>query len=182
MGEYFIIANIDKQQYLSAASMNENPKRHGFLRGLHGRALALLVCQSDELRHGYGELAGSWYGDRVVATGDDNGVPDSYGVSTSGPEASDRNLYQLACQTYENISLAAVAMLCRGDQEVVDELVEAAVGGNVGALLLVGDTVFVGQSSELADAMRQRGGSEWVGRYRRACDASSSRQLKSRPN
>jgi hypothetical protein len=103
-------------------------------------------------------------------------------VNTSGPEASDRNLYQLASQTYEDISLAAVAMLCRGDPGVVDELVEAVVGGNAGALLLVGDAVFVTGSSELEDAMRQRVGNEWVGRYRRACDASSSRSLKPRPN
>ena len=67
MGEYFLIANVDKRQFLSAGSMNESSKRGGFLRGLHGRALALLVCRSDELRHGYGELAGSWYGDRVIA-------------------------------------------------------------------------------------------------------------------
>lgn len=181
MGEYFLIANIDKRQFLSAASMNENPKRSGFLRGLHGRALALLVCKADELHHVYGELAGSWYGDRVIATGDDNGVPDAYGVVTSGADTLDRNLYQLARQTYEDISLAAVAMLCRGDQRVVEELVEAAADGNVGALLLVGDAVFLARSRELEEAMRKRLGKDWVGRYRRACDASSWRQLNTRP-
>ncbi len=182
MAEYFLIANIDKRQYLSAASMNENPKRSGFLRGLHGRALALLVCKSEELRHGYGELAGSWFGDRVIATGDDNGVPDAYGVVTSLAEAPDRNLHHLARESYEDISLAAVAMLCRGDQRVVEELVGAAAGGHDDALVLLGDAVFIARSTELEKAMRERLGKDWVGRYRRACNASSSRQLRTRQN
>lgn len=181
MGEYFLIANIDKRQYLSAASMNENSKRNGFLSGLHGRALGLLVCRSDELRHGYGDLAGSWYGDHVIATGDDNGVPDAYGVITSGADAPDRNLFHLAVQTYEDISLAAIAMLCRGDQHVTAELAEAAAGGDPAALQLVGDAVFVAQSRELEAAMGKRLGKGWVGRYR-ACDASSFRGSTRRSN
>ena len=181
MGEYFVIVNIDKRQYLSAASMNENNKRGGFLRGLHGRALALLVCKSDELRHGYGELAGSWFGDRVIATGDDNGVPDAYDMVTRGVETPDRNLYELARQEYDDISLAAVVMLCRGDRTVVDELVTAA-GKSDGALLVVGDAVFVAQYAELGEAMRAQHGEGWVRRYQRACDASSWRQNKTRPN
>lgn len=182
MGEYFLIANIDKRQFLSAASMNENPKRSGFLLGLHGRVLALLVCKSDDLRHDYGSLAGSWYGDRVIAAGDDNGVPDAYGIVTSSSNAPDRNLYQLTRQEYEDISLAALAMLCRGDRAVVDKLVEAAAAGDASTLLLVGDTVFIGRSTELDDAMRKRLGRGWVGRYRHACDASAWRKLNAPPS
>ena len=173
MGECFLIANIDKRQYLSAGSMNENPKRRGFLRALHGRALGLLVCRSDDVGHGYGDLAGSWYGDRIIAVGDQNAVPDAYGITTSTAERPDRTLYDVASETYEDISLAAVAMLCRGDERVVEALVVAAVATEAGAMQLVGDVVFVAGSSELEEAARKRLGKEWVGLYRRVCGTRS---------
>jgi hypothetical protein len=182
VSEYFLIVNIDKRQYLSAGAMNENPKRSGFLRGLHVRALGLLVCQSEDVRHGYGSLAGSWYGDRVIVVGDQNAVPDAHGVTTSSVERPGRTLYELAREAYEDISLAAVAMLCSGDAGVVEALVEAAAADRAGALLLVGDVVYVAGSSELDEAMRKRFGKEWVGRYRRACEASSTRQHRAQPN
>ncbi|HEU4386215.1 MAG TPA: hypothetical protein VFV34_00360 [Blastocatellia bacterium] len=181
MGECFLIANIDKRQYLSAGSMNENPKRSGFLRGLHGRALALLMCKSDELRHGYGSLAGSWYGDRVIGVGDQNGVADVYGVATSSEDRPGRTLHELARETYEDISLAALAMLCSGDDRVVEALVDAAAEGTNAAMLLVGDLVFVAGSSEIDEVMRKRFGKKWAGRYRRACEESSTRQQMARP-
>ena len=94
---------------------------------------------------------------------------------TAGVDAPERNLYHLASQTYEDISLAAIAMLCRGDHEVAEQLAEAASDGSVAALRLVGDAVFVAQSRELEAAMRAKMGKEWVGRYRRARDASTLR-------
>jgi hypothetical protein len=176
VGECFLIANIDKRQYLSAGSMNENPKRRGFLRSLHGRALGLLVCRSSDVGHGYGELAGSWYGDRIIAVGDQNAMPDAHGITTSTAERPNRTLYDVVSETYEDISLAAVAMLCRGDERVVEDLIEAAVADGSRAMRLVGDVVFVAGSSELDEAMRKRLGKEWVGRYRRMCGSGSQGQ------
>lgn len=167
MGEYFIIVNSDKRQYLSAATIGENNKRSGFLRGLHGRALALLACQSDEVRHGYGPLAGSWSGDQIIAAGDDNGQPDAYGVPTATAERPDRNLYQLAHEEYVDISLAAVAMLCRGDESVVENLVSQAEEGDEAVFLLIGNIVFTTECLELKRAIEARVGREWVSRYKR---------------
>jgi hypothetical protein len=62
----------------------------------------------------YGPLRGAWCGDRVYAAGDEHG-PDLHGVKTSTLEDPMRNLYGLAHDEYEDVSYAALAMLCEDE-------------------------------------------------------------------
>ena len=106
MGQYFKIVNPTKKQCIDAFKFDENIKASGVMYGYHGFAVALLVCRLDEVPHTYGDLAGFWHGDPVIAVGDDYGEPDVYGVKTSTEENPHRNLYWLAKEEYEDVSYA----------------------------------------------------------------------------
>jgi hypothetical protein len=161
MSECYLVVNVDQRQYLSAAALRESAKRGGFLRGLHGRALALLVCRADALRLDYGPLAGSWHGHRIVA------ADDHHPTAVAVGDAVIADLHETARREFEDISLAALAMLCRGDPEIVQQLVDAAAEDAPGAIALAGDVVFLASSTPLQDELDRRLGKAWVARYRR---------------
>jgi hypothetical protein len=126
MSQYFLIVNPVKRQYIDASRFDERTKASGFMRGYHATAVALLVCQSIEVGHRYGPLAGSWYADPIIAAGDDHGQPDQYGFATSTSTNPDRNLYQLARDEFEDISYQAIAMLCLAQDGFAEEIAEKA--------------------------------------------------------
>ncbi len=163
MSECYLIANLDRRQYLSAQRFNESPKRGGFLRGLHARALALLICRADAVHHDFGALAGSWFGERVLAAGDHHPTAIAAEAGRDGIE----DLHQTALREFEDISLAALAMLCQGDPAVVEQLVDAVASEQARAIGIAGDLVFLADATALKTALDRRIGKAWVSRYRR---------------
>lgn len=70
MGQYFIVANLDKKQYLHPHRFGDGLKFREFAYSARGTMTALAYL----LDHGYyadGEsVLGSWAGDRIVIVGD----------------------------------------------------------------------------------------------------------------
>ena len=168
MGQYFIIANPAKRQYLRIFDfLNNNQKASGVLMGEHVLAVAVLVCQLDEVYHTYGPLAGSWAGDHVIATGDE-AKPNLYGLQTATESDPWRNLYLMAHQEFENITLQAIAMLCRGNRVFLRDIVQQIKGSGRGDALLrsLGDTVFQIGCAPLEQALIEELGPDWPKQYK----------------
>ncbi len=171
MGQYFKIVNPAKRQYFNPSAFAENNKASGVLFGYHAFAVALLVCNLKEVRHDYGELAGSWFGDAVIAAGDDYGKPDVYGVKTSTEENPNRNLNQMARDEFEDISYKAIAMLCEGRGGFAEEIVkESKEGIDSELLMLLGNVVFQVGCRPLEVALEEVYGTEWTKKYKKSRD------------
>lgn len=106
MGQYRLVVNLDKQQYVKPHALGDGAK----LMELSATATALCVLLAYANGQGGGDcrsnnpVIGSWAGDRVVVAGDyaDDGL---YGL----PEGS--NLYHHALENFENVSAAVKAAL-----------------------------------------------------------------------
>ena len=169
MGQYFKIVNPVKRQYLDPMRFYESVKASGFLYGYHAFAVALLVCNSEEVRHDYGPLAGSWFGDPIIAAGDDNGQPDRYGVKTSTEEDPTRNLNQMARDEFEDVSYKALAMLCEGREGFAREIVERSAEQPGDRFLLdLGNVVFQVGCEPLKHALIEIYGADWTKKYKEA--------------
>src|SRR5687767_2791103 len=134
MGQYFKIINPVKRQYIDAGRFDENNKASGVLYGNHAIAVALLVCNFEQVcysdgkpNHHYGEFAGSWFADPIIIAGDDHGKPDMFGIKTSTVENPERNLNSMAKEEFEDISYKAIAMICEGRSGFAEEIAEVAV-------------------------------------------------------
>ena len=168
MGQYFKIVNPNKRQFLHAGRFYENIKASGLMYGNHAVAVALLVCNSEGVRHEYGPLAGSWCGDPVIAAGD-YGPPDVLGIKTSTEQDPHRNLYQMAYEEFDDISVGAIAMLCEGREGFAREIVERAQSHNANCLLAdLGDIVFSIKCPPLEMALNEVFGDTWTKAYKLA--------------
>jgi hypothetical protein len=168
MGQYFKIVNPVKRQYIDAIRFSENIKASGYMRGYHAVALAVLVCHAAEVAHHYGPLAGSWYGDPVIAAGDDHGQPDQYGFKTSTETAPQRNLNQLAHEEFEDISYPAIAMLCQGREGFATEIAaKAAATPSRHLFVQLGNVVMLVGCDLLEQALAEAFGREWRKLYQR---------------
>ena len=180
MGQYFHIVNPAKRQYISSSSFAENSKSSGVMLGYHAIAVGLLVCNLDQVSyerskplHGYGPLAGSWFGDRVYLAGDDHGEPDEFGVKTSTEENANRNLYWLAEEEFENITYRAIAMLCEGRRTYAEEMAARAAEPLHSELLKhLGNVVFQVGCKPLEESMEQYLGGDWTRKYKKAREES----------
>jgi hypothetical protein len=178
MGQYFKIVNPAKRQCIDASKFNENIKSSGILRGNHAAAVALLVCNLDQvrdsrgnLRHDFGPLAGSWCGDPIYVVGDEQTEPDVFGINTSTIENPDRNLYWMAEEEFEDISYKAIAMLCEGRDDFAEEIAErsATSPGSDMNLVNLGNVVFIVGCESLKQALEKAYGKDWVSQYKEAC-------------
>lgn len=174
MGEYYHIVNPAKRQYLCASAFGEGIKAGNVIRGYHGVAVAVLICNfdqvrngSDEPRHGYGALAGSWFGDRIYLSGDGYGQPNDFGIQTSTESRPERNLYWMAKEEFEDISYRAIVMLCEGSY--ASELARKAADPlNSFLLKHLGNVVFQVGCTPLEKALEESLGSEWTRKYKEA--------------
>ena len=165
MGQYFLIVNPAKRQFLDPSSFGMNPKRSGMMQGLPGFAVGLLV--SDDLKEGGPTgLLGSWVGDPVIAAGDDLGRPDPAGISTSSELQPDRNLNGLAREEFEDITPQAIAMLAYFGY--ADELAEFALEHRH-PLRYLGPVVFALKCEPLKKAL-DRLDPDWGKKYKAVCD------------
>jgi hypothetical protein len=136
MGAYYRIVNIAKRQYLDPDRFGV-PITHSYvLEGHLAVAVSLLVCDWASLT--IGPPAGWWHGDRIHVVGDSE-APDLRGIATAAKLAPWRNLYAMASDEFEDLSLPALAMLLARREGFADELAEAAARNPIeGRSLLLG--------------------------------------------
>lgn len=115
MGQYYIIVNRDKRQYLHAHAFGEGLKYGEFTHSRGGTmtALAFLLASTEE-RPTDDPLFGAWAGDRIVVAGDYDKpgkfVPDddakAFVNTQEGHDNGYYSLYSVASELYEDISEA----------------------------------------------------------------------------
>lgn len=115
MGQYFIVVNPDKEQYLSPHNFGDGLKLMEFGNSQAGTLTGLAVLLADGNGKGLGDLdsdhdiIGSWAGDRVVVAGD-------YANPGEFVEGDD-NLFTVAGDEYENISDEVIRAIVDGEGE-----------------------------------------------------------------
>src|SRR5262245_54125426 len=174
MVETYLIVNPAKRQYLDIGQFNENDKASGLMRLRHAFAVSALVCNLDAVRssksgkviHGFGSLAGTWCGDAIYVVGDMCARPDEFGIQTTTPEGPERTLFDLARAEYENITGAAIAMLCAGIEGFADAMAEqAAETGSPYDLIQLANVALLANSDEMARALDVTFGGGWKKKY-----------------
>lgn len=121
MGQYYLICNLDKRQYLCPHSFGDGAKLMEFGGSGSGTMLGLAVLLSSGNGRGGGDLSatdsliGSWAGDRIVIVGDydDTGKFMNPVQITEG--GKNTNLYGYAGKYFEDISYKVIAVLARDD-------------------------------------------------------------------
>lgn len=113
MGQYYLIVNIDKKQYLHPHHFNEGLKLLEFGCSGEGTMTALALLLSDGNGQGGGDLhtevkefnkiIGSWAGDRVIIAGDYAKKRKVNGKSV--------DLFSYADENYEDISDKMLAIM-----------------------------------------------------------------------
>lgn len=107
MGQYYLIVNLDKKQFLHPHRCGDGLKLLEFGCSANGTLTALAVLLADGNNRGGGDLRsdnpiiGSWAGDRIVVAGD---YADE-GKFTGDPA---RNLYCMAKDEYRDVSRQAL--------------------------------------------------------------------------
>jgi len=127
MGQYYLICNLDKQQYLHPQHCGDGMKLTEFGCSGMGTLMALTMLLASGNGRGGGdlgsnnEIVGSWAGDRIVIAGDYDD-PGLYGI----PGAD--NLYHVAAETWVDVSYQAMHACCE-DNGIREELAEPATQG-----------------------------------------------------
>jgi len=154
MGQYYIIVNLDKKQFIDPCKFGDGWKLIEFADSTPGTMTALAVLLANGNGRGGGDLdsndpiIGSWAGDRIVIAGDyaDPGrfVPKSmkkklfernleeYTQNSLEMGASDKkkcakttaNLHSLAINFFEDISEKVILALC-DDPSLREELIKS---------------------------------------------------------
>lgn len=107
MGQYYLIVNLDKKQFLHPHRCGDGLKLLEFACGGIGTMTALAVLLADGNNRGGGDLRsdhaiiGSWAGDRIVIAGD-------YADQGKFTEQAERTLYGLAHDEFEDVSRRAL--------------------------------------------------------------------------
>jgi hypothetical protein len=109
MGQYHIVVNLDKKQYLKPHDFECGAKLMEFGSGGDVMLGLALLLAFDNGRGGgdarvTSNLIGSWAGDRIVIAGD-------YGDEDPLHTGDTRNLYQMAYDDFENLSSRVFALV-----------------------------------------------------------------------
>lgn len=102
MGQYYLVVNLDKKQYLHPHRFGDGLKLMEFGMSGRGTMAGLAVLLSNGNGQGGGDirsadpLVGSWAGDRIEVTGD-------YAAAVDG-DPDGRCLFSVAKEEYEDIS------------------------------------------------------------------------------
>lgn len=107
MGQYYLVVNIDKKQYLDPHCCGDGLKLLEFGCSANGSLTALAILLADGNGRGGGDLRstnpiiGTWAGDRIVVAGD---------YADEGRFVTDakRNLYAIARQEFHDVSRPAL--------------------------------------------------------------------------
>jgi hypothetical protein len=107
MGQYYLVVNLDKEQFLDPHCCGDGLKLLEFGCNSNGTLTALAVLLADGNGRGGGDLRsmnpiiGGWAGDRIVVAGD-------YADVAKFVMDPERNLYAVAREQFHNVSRAAL--------------------------------------------------------------------------
>jgi len=110
MGQYYVIANIDKKQVIKPMDFDDGAKLMEFVCSSDGVLAGLGILLADGNGRGGGDLRsdnpiiGSWAGDRIVIAGD-------YADEGKFVESPNDTLYDVTKYSFENISSKVKAAL-----------------------------------------------------------------------
>jgi hypothetical protein len=110
MGQYYKIVNIKKKQYITPHTFGDGAKLMEFSMSASGVLAGLAILLADGNGRGGGDLhsendiVGSWAGDNIVVAGD-------YADTGKFVKEADRNLYCLATNEGEDISVKVLDAL-----------------------------------------------------------------------
>lgn len=110
MGQYYKIVNIKKKQYITPHTFGDGAKLMEFSMSANGVLAGLAILLADGNGRGGGDLhsendiVGSWAGDNIVVAGD-------YADEGKFVKEADRNLYCLATNEGEDISIKVLEAL-----------------------------------------------------------------------
>jgi len=111
MGQYYKIVNIKKKQYISPHTFGDGSKLMEFSMSANGVLAGLAILLADGNGKGGGDLnsnnpiVGSWSGDNIVIAGD-------YADDGKWVKETDTNLYAVASEQGEDISIKVLDALC----------------------------------------------------------------------
>jgi hypothetical protein len=126
MGDYYLVVNPVKRQYLDPARFGEAIKFHSVLEGGRCiRAFELLIADGASYP-GTKSFRGAWLGDPVILASDDGGPPNPFGFTTVTPDRPWRNLNKMAHDEFRDISYRAIAELCLHDNDNIREFIDRA--------------------------------------------------------
>jgi hypothetical protein len=128
MGQYYLLANLDKEQYIHPHHCGDWAKLMEFTSSGCGMLACLAILLADGNGRGGGDLGrydpatgkyedcddpiiGSWAGDRIVLCGDYSDA-DKW-IPTSTPDEPRRNLYDHAGEHFTDVSAVVVRAICR---------------------------------------------------------------------
>lgn len=175
MGQYFIVVNPAKREYLDASRFDENVKNDGAIFGWHGMALGLLIRNAWSKRP-Y-PLIGSWAGDPVLTCGDYAPAfpPGCEALAESGNYPT---LYALAEAEFQDISDQAILMLCLSDDsDEAARMLVAEAKTSAYLLAVLGDITLQFAVERLHRALFFLIGPDWFTQYQHACRHGGSRRL-----
>ena len=110
MGQYYLIVNLDKKQYLHPHHCGDGLKLLEFGCSANGTLTALAILLADGNNRGGGDLhsdhpiIGSWAGNRIVIAGD-------YADEGKFTDDPTRTLYRVASEEYQDISRQALCAM-----------------------------------------------------------------------
>jgi len=130
MGQYYLIVNIDKKEYIHPHKFGDGLKLLEFGASSCGTMTGLAILLADGNGRGGGDLRsdhtiiGSWAGDRIVVAGDyaDEG---KFISENEGDPAI--NLYDYAEEHFEDVSEAVITAMC-DDGDIKEALQDAPFG------------------------------------------------------
>jgi hypothetical protein len=111
MGQYYKIVNIKKKQYITPYTFGDGAKLMEFSMSANGVLAGLAILLADGNGRGGGDLhsendiVGSWAGDNIVVAGD-------YADEGKFVKETDQNLYRVASDEGEDISIKVLDALC----------------------------------------------------------------------
>ena len=111
MGQYYKIVNIKKKQYITPHTFGDGAKLMEFSMSANGVLAGLSILLADGNGRGGGDLnssnpiVGSWAGDNIVVAGD-------YADDGKFVKEVDKNLYSVALNEGEDISVKVLDALC----------------------------------------------------------------------
>jgi hypothetical protein len=128
MGQYYKIVNIKKKQYIKPDTFGDGSKLMEFSMSASGVLAGLAILLADGNGRGGGDLhsendiIGSWAGDNIVVAGD-------YADDGKFVKEADRNLYNVAGNEGEDISLKVLEALF-DDKYFFSEFRKNSIGWN----------------------------------------------------
>ncbi|AKU98405.1 hypothetical protein AKJ09_05069 [Labilithrix luteola] len=158
-GHELVIVNTRKAELLTPGAFCVSGDVMGPTCANAAMALAFLVCRAKRLDSF--DLAQSWAGDPIVL------------LRRNADDPREAARTEDACATCEDVSLRAMAMLARADDDHVEALVTRAVADER-ELILVGNVVRTVGSTPLAEGLEAHLGRAWVERYHRALTTVSA--------